>query len=377
NCFTACLASLPVLGLLTVIKSTGIVFALLGYIILIDRAIQFQRADTKRRPFYLLAIGIILISLLPLILWSVHKSTAFPADTSKFSYDFQAISSLTIDKTPEQINAIIRLFLKYMISFDQRNVYGPVVVNSIAVAAYLVARFVFRKNWKLLKILLLLDLGILLHSVGILMMYIYSMPLDEALRLAGFERYASSMVLFVIGAVTMRLTMDLENSFYRQQGERRDYLAYSSLTAKNVYQITTVAFTFIAALVLLSELNGMNSMKQAYADSLPAKVEAMVGDNWTAPDNETRYLFYATDEDSQVSSYYLPYVARYFLFAAQADAVSAFDEGSFMGQIQTYDKLVILETTPEIRAYMEAHAGLPGEPGVYDVRETFAEAVIP
>ena len=377
SCFHACLASLPILGLLTIVKSTGIVFALLAYIVLIDRAVQFQRADAKRRPLYLLALGTILLSLLPLILWNVHKSIAFPADTSKFSYDLQAISSLTIDKTPEQINAIIRLFLKYMTSLDQRNVFGPIIINGIALTAYLIARFMFRKNWKLLKILLFLDLGIILHSVGILMMYIYSMPLDEALRLAGFERYASSMVLFVIGALTMRLTMDLENSFYRQQGERRDYLAYSSLTAKNVYQIATVGFSFIAALMLLSELNGMNSMKRQYDESLPARVETMVGDNWTAPDNETRYLFYATDKDSQVSSYYLPYVARYFLFAAQADAVSAFEDGSFMGRIQTYDKFVILETTPEIRAYMEAHAGLPGEPGVYDVRETFAEAIIP
>ncbi len=375
SCLRACLASLPVLALLTVVKSTGIVFALVGYIVLIYRAVQFQRADAKLRPFYWYAIGTVVLSILPLVLWSVHTSLAFPAGSSKFSYDFQAISSFAVDKTPEQIHTIVQMFIQKVTAIDQLNVYGVLLVNALALAAYFIARFVFHKPWKLLKILLLLDLGIVLHDLGILAMYILSMPVDEALRLAGFERYASSMILFFVGALTMRLTMDVEDSFYLQQGERRDYRAFRSLTSKNIYQAATVLFALAASLILLSELNGMNTIKREYSASLPAKVEAMVGDSWNAPDNDTRYLFYATDDGDQVSSYYLPYVARYFLFAAQADAVSAFDADAFMGQIQTYDKFVILESTPAIRAYMRENACLPGDPGVYDVRETFPDAV--
>ena len=73
----------------------------------------------------------------------------------------------------------------------------------------------------------------------------------------------------------------------------------------------------------------------------------------------------------------MPYVGRYFLFASQVDAVSDFTDDAFMNQIQTYDKFVILEATPEIRVYMKKHANLSGDPGIYDVRETFPEAVIP
>lgn len=377
SCWIACLSSLPVLGLLAIVKNTGIFFALLGFVVLVYRAVQFQRADAKLRPFYWVAIGTIVLSLVPLILWNVHTSLAFPAGSSKFSYDFQTLSSFSIDKTPEQIGSIVRLFFQTVTSPGQLTTFGFLLYNGIALAAYLVARFVFHKRWKLLGTLLLLDLGVVLYYGGILAMYILSMPLDEALRLAGFERYASSMILFFIGALAMRLTMDAEDSFYYQQGEQRDYHAFRSLTSKNIYQVATVLLSVVASLILISELNGMNTIKRAYADSLPAKVEAMVGDNWHAPDNDTRYLFYATDQDDQVSSYYLPYVARYFLFASQADAVSTFTDDAFMGQIQTYDRFVILESTPAIRAYMQAHAGLPGDPGVYDVRETFPEAVIP
>ena len=374
---TACLACLPVLGLLAIVKNTGIFFALLGYVFLLYRSVQFQRADLKLRPFFWGALGTILLSLLPLILWNVHTSLAFPVDAGKFSYDFQTLSSFSIDKTPEQIRYIVQLFLYTATSLSQLPTLGFVLFNAIAVVVYLVARFVFHKRWKLLVTLLIMDAAVVLYYGGILAMYILSMPLDEAMRLAGFDRYASSMILFLIGVVSMRLTMDVENSFYQQQGERRDYRAFKSLAAKNTYQAATVVFSIAAGLMLLSELNGMNSSKAAYPETLPARVAAITGDNWHAPDNDTRYLFYSSDKDNEVSSYELPYVGRYFLFASQVDAVRDFSDETFIGQIQTYDKFVILESTPAIQAYMKKHASLPGEAGIYDVRETFPEAVIP
>lgn len=375
--FTACLAVLPVLGLLAIVKNTGVIFAVIGFVFLIFRAVQFQRADEKLRPFFWGALLTIGLSLVPLMLWNLHTSLAFPTDAGKFSYDFQTLSSLTIDKTPTQIQYIVQLFLYMATSLSQLPTLGFVIFNGVAIVSYLVARIGFKMKWKLLGTLLLLDLAVVLYYGGILAMYILSMPIDEALRLAGFDRYASSMILFLIGGVTMRLTMDVENSFYYQQGEKRDYRAFKSLTSKNMYQTATVLFSLAAGLMLLSELNGMNHMREAYEDSLPARVSAITGDNWHAPDNETRYLFYSSDAGNEVSSYELPYVGRYFLFASQVDAVSQFTDDAFMGQIQTYDKFVILEDTPAISVYMRKHANLSGDPGVYDVRETFPEAVIP
>lgn len=375
--FTACLAVLPVLGLLVIVKNTGIFFALFGYVFLLYRSVQFQNADAKLRPFFWGALATIALSLVPLILWNVHTAAAFPTDAGKFSYDFQSLSSFALDKTPAQISYIVQLFLYTATQLSQLPTLGFVIFNGLAIVSYLIACFVFHKKWKLLGTLLLLDLAVVLYYGGILAMYILSMPLDEALRLAGFERYASSMILFFIGAVTMRATMDAEGSFYQQQGDRRDYRAFRSLTTKNMYQAATVALSMAAGLILLSELNGMNSIRADYPETLPARVSAVTGDNWSAPDNDTRYLFYSSDKDNEVTSYELPYVGRYFLFASQVDAVSQFTDDAFMGQIQTYDKFVILESTPQIRAYMQKHANLPGDVGIYDVKETFPEAVIP
>jgi hypothetical protein len=373
----ACFTALPVLALLVIVKSTGVFFAALCYVFLLQRAIRLRREDREGALFVRPALAVIVFSLVTLVLWNIHTASAFAGDTSKFSYDLQNLSGLQIDKTPEQIRAITKLFLQTAVSLRGIAAQGILIFNLLALAAYLVARFAMHKRWKLLGTLLALDAGIVVYYAGILAMYIVSMPLDEAQRLAGFDRYASSMVLFFIGALSMRAVSDVENSFYQQQGDRRDIRAFRSLFTKNLYQGATAGFALVTALILLSELNGMNSIKAAYPESLPARVSALVGDRWEEPDNDTRYLFYSSDAEGEVTSYYLPYVGRYFLFASQVDAVSSFTDDAFMGQIQTYDKFVILESTPAIQAYMQAHANLPGEPGVYDVIETFAEAVPP
>lgn len=372
----ACVTAVPILSLLVIVKNTGIFFAALCYVFLLARAARFAREIPGKR-YTGIAFAAIGVSLIALILWNVHTAFAFAGEASKFSYDFQSVLSFSIDKTPAQIRSIVTLFFQTVFSLDSLASRGILLFNGLALGAYFAVRFVLRKKWELLKTLLVLDAAIAVYYAGILGMYIVAMPLDEALRLAGFDRYASSMVLFFIGVLSMRAVNDVENSFYYQQGEKRDYRAFKSLTTKNLYQGATVAFTLIAAMMLLSELNGMNAAKADYNETLPAEVQAMVGDRWEAEDDETRYLFYATDADDQVSNYYLPYVGRYFLFASQVDAVSGFDEETFMGQIQTYDRFIILESTPAIRAYMRAHAGLAGDPGVYDVLETFPEAVSP
>lgn len=373
----ACFTALPVLSLLVIVKSTGIFFAALCYAFLLERAIRLHREDHDGAVFVRPALVVVLLSLVTLVFWNLHTAHAFAGDTSKFSYDLQNLSGLKIEKTPEQIRAIASLFLKTAVSLGGLAAQGILVFNVLALAAYLVARFALHKRWKLLQTLLALDAAILVYYAGILGMYIVSMPLDEALRLAGFDRYASSMVLFFIGALSMRAVSDVENSFYQKQGDRRDYRAFRSLFTKNLYQGATAGFALIAALMLLSELNGMNSIKAAYPESLPARVYALVGDRWEEPDNDTRYLFYSSDRENEVTNYYLPYVGRYFLFASQVDAVGSFADDAFMGQIQTYDKFVILESTSAIRAYMQAHANLPGDPGVYDVLQVFPEAIPP
>lgn len=372
----ACFTSLPVLSLLVIVKSTGIFFALLCYLYILFVAFQQKKMDRSGAAYVRPAVITVVLSLVTIILWNVHTSIALAGESVKFSFDPATLASAFAGRTPEQESAIVSLFLKTAVSLKIPATRGILIFNVLAVLAYLIARIAFRKRWKLLGVLIALDISIVFYYAGVLGLYLVSMPLNEAMELSGFERYASSIVLFFIGALSMCAVGDLERSFYLQRGTGKDSRVYKSLFSKNLYQGAAMGVTLIAALILLSEFNGMNSITRAYPESLPARVEALVGDNWSSVDNETRYLIYASDQDGEVSNYYLRYVGRYFLFAANVDVTSEISDKDFMSRIQGYDRFVILQNTPAIRSFMETYAKLPGDPGVYDVDTTFPDAAV-
>ena len=62
---------------------------------------------------------------------------------------------------------------------------------------------------------------------GMLGMYLYLMPEEEALRLAGFERYACSGMTLYAGILLLQAVADLEGSFTVDIDLRGAYRAYA------------------------------------------------------------------------------------------------------------------------------------------------------
>ena len=114
----------------------------------------------------------------------------------------------------------------------------------------------------------------------------------------------------------------------------------------------------------------MTSMKLSYLESLPGKVYHMVGDHWSGEDGK-KYLFYASDTDSQVTNIYLQYSARYFLYAPNVDAIYEFDQDAFQNQLKKYDYFIILESDDNIAGFMKKYGKTGDVTGVYAVKDTF------
>lgn len=376
-----CLAAIPVLGMLLVIKSTGMFFAIPAFLFLL-----YQGCVTSRgKPFWqraLTALGGLLTiaaSTAFLWLWNAHEASTFAGEASKFSIDWQALlrmnwrnlAAMVPDKTPEQMAAIAALFVQTVFSPGQLATQGWLLVNALALVAWLNARFGFGLRWKLLRVLVLADLLMVVYDAGILVFYIVSMPLNEALRLAGFERYAASMLLFVIGVLGLCTVRDVERSLYVQQGEERDYRAFKTLQSKRVYMGSTLLAFTLAMLLLVTDLAGMNALQENYANTLPAHAETVLGNRWE-PGDTRRYLLYAPDTDRQVSDDYLLYVGRYLLFDPEVATTAVADETLFT-TAQGYDYFAIVESDPAIRSLMLANTGLDGAPGVYSVQDAFAQ----
>lgn len=363
----ACIVVLPLAGLLTIIKSTGIIFAAIGLIFLV-----YTWLTHWKRPGWKYTLGVVStigVSLLPYFAWSWRMSTVFRGIDNKFDV---SASGLQMEKTPEQMREIISLFLKSSIDLTTRPALGIVIFQVVVIAASVFVAVVLKKKWNLWKALIALDVILVLYYAGILGLYLYSMPLDEAIWLAGFERYASSIVVLFAGGLVLCAAVDLERSFYYRIGEVPDYRAFKSVQTKGYYQKGIIACTAIAITLLLSEYNGIVSIAKSYNTTLPYKIQAVTGDRWYkgGEEDNNRYLFYASDADMQVTNYYMQYVGKYLLYAPQVDGIVLFYEDNMDNLLSSYDYLVVVETDSDAKRLLKKHYDVDMQEGIYKITRT-------
>lgn len=369
----ACLIILPLAGMLTIIKSTGIIFAAIGLIFLVYMWLAHkQRSNWK---VGLAVLGTIAGSLLPYFSWSWRMATVFHGVNNKFE---GASAALKAGKTAEQKWEILVLFLKSSVDITTRPVLGLVIFQIAAIAASIVAYVVLKKKWNLWKVLIALDVVVILYYAGILALYLFSMPLDEAIRLAGYERYASSIVVLFAGGLVLCAAVDIERTFHYRIGEVPDHQAFKSVQSKRRYQQGIIACTALAATTLLSEYNGMISITKTYDKTLPYEVHTVTGDRWYTGGKEdmNRYLFYGSDREQQVTSYYMQYVGRYFLYAPNVDGIVLFYEDNMDNLLSNYDYLVVVETDLNAKWLLKKHYGIDMQKGIYKITRSGDQIVL-
>ncbi|WP_339787570.1 hypothetical protein NSQ38_05555 [Paenibacillus sp. FSL R7-0313] len=369
----ACIVVLPLAGLLTIIKSTGIIFAAIGLIFLVYTWLKHkQKFDWKTA---LALVGTICGTLIPYFGWSWRMATVFQGIDNKFDV---ATSGIQAGKTPEQMHEILWTFLKASTDLTTRPVIGIVIFQLIAIAASVFAIVVLKKKWNLWKALIALDVVLLLYYAGILALYLFSMPLDEAIVLAGFERYASSIVVLFAGGLVLCAAIDLERSFHYRIGEVPDYQSFKTVETKGHYQKGIIGCMAVAATILLSEYNGIVSIAQSYDTTLPYKIHAVTGDRWYSGGQEdnNRYLFYASDRDQQVTNYYMQYVGKYFLYAPHVDGIVLFYEDNMDNLLSGYDYLVVVETDLNAKWLLKKHYGIDMQEGIYKITRAGDQIVL-
>ena len=245
----------------------------------------------------------------------------------------------------ELYGQVTRDFLETSFDLSGRSAQVFFVCLILAVGAVLYARFIMKKRWRLGNILTVGIVVVILYYAGMLYMYLYTMPAEEALRLAGFERYACSIMTLFAGVLIMGAAVDMEGSFAVDIDERGAYKAYSSPGARRRYQYAVLGTVLLGVNFLYSEVNGLRSIRADYETSLPGRVERAVGDRWyeTGETDEKTYLVVASDENGQVSSGETQYVCRYFLWAPNVDAMESVSGEELERLSVEYDRIIVLD----------------------------------
>lgn len=354
-----------ILGFTCIVKNTGIVFAgfVLAYYI-------WNIGKKKGIAAWIKAVTVcmtVCLALIPYVVWNLYVRCRFSGIEQKFQLAFGKQESLAVSK--EQYGQIPEEFVKAAFSISNRAILAFFLCNIAAVLAVLFVRIFLKKQWKLGRVLVVVDLMAILYHIGILGLYLFSMPEEEAVRLAGFDRYACSIMVLAAGLLFMQATIDMEHSFAVRIEGNGTYRAFSSPAAKLRYQYMVLATMMIGVNFLYSEINGLLYIQSNYSQSLAGRMETLAGDRWQEEEDQRKYLVAASDREGQVSNGEVFYVSRYFLNAPNVEVTERLDAGNMDEIKKEYDVLIILDESAVHTGTADVENAVWNRSGVYPLKD--------
>ena len=189
--------TLPISIYLFLVKNTGIV--LVGFNCLMLLIIGFKNKQFKKSFLYALLTGV--ITVLFFLVWSKHVSYVYGAVSLSSKHSLSSANMLVELRTKgwDRIFEFCSIYFKHFISLSSNlpNKY-MLLINGVLLSMLMLFKK-YRKNIGLS--LILCNFIYLLYYAILGVMYLLSMPWEEAVYLAGFDRYMLTIVFVIIGIV--------------------------------------------------------------------------------------------------------------------------------------------------------------------------------
>lgn len=208
NILKAAALSLPLITVTVLIKDSGILFAVFNILLLLAlvAADCYRQIKSSRKDRVIKVVAVILIAVIfPIAcryLWEQHVEMVFPAGTkytSRHALSVEFFKKTFFDKTDEERQEITRLFYQKIFSLENRGNQLLIAFNLILVLA-LTLNLIYRKKVSgVLLTILAGNIVYLVFQICLLFTYLLGMPLNEALHLAGYDRYNDSIMCYIIG----------------------------------------------------------------------------------------------------------------------------------------------------------------------------------
>lgn len=312
----AWVSSMGLLILLIQIKNSGIFF----YAVCIVYAFFAMRKSIWQYRLHFFGAGLF-APLFAMYLWKRHVAFAFSAGMdSKHSMNLAHFEEVAAQKTAGDIQKIGIEMLKRLTQLD--NIEVKLLLFYIVF--FCVLAIVLRKSAGVKKVLCLLAANggcMLLYLISLFAMYVFSMPLGEAVNLASYERYVLSVVIFICG-VTIVVLFDLI-----------DVPALISAAGAAVF--------LFAALLVCQNAPRMTQLyeKPKFAGTKRSYLQAQIRKNGLKEGDSCLICCAGTDDDRR----YFFYLTRYELWSDKVLSIQKEDFSKYQDQIASYDAVITWE----------------------------------
>lgn len=353
-------------AVLNLVKSSGIFFSIVILFYFIYKLIPLVIEEKSKTKSLLVALIPIVSSFSPIMYWSYYVKNHF--EVTKHEVSLTSYQSLFKAKDSNVTKDIFNKQFDYLTDIYNTNTQGILLFLIILLGGYLIIRIGIGRKNSLLKVLIIGIFIIFSYYLGIYCMFLFSMPIDEAIRLAGIERYASSIVIFSLGLAFSAIALEVDYSLYEKNIALRNYKSYKSLLTKKIYQYSTIILSFISILLLLSEVNGIKYHNTQFYKSVPGQFQKVVSQQFNI--NQDRILVVTTDKEN-LNSYYTNFFSKYYLYSTNVTPKDDFmmDSQSFRTFIESFDSIIILEDHWTFKELMEQLTGDVPKIGSYAVKD--------
>lgn len=354
-----------VLSVLILVKTSAVFFVAIVLIYYVGHMIKLRRKASQKVGW-----ATFITVLMPFVFnfsWSLHvKNVIGTAASTKHQVSVGSVSEILKGQLTPEMTQVVEVFMETAL-----NIQTP---STMQLALLLGGFFIFTifygikyKQWRVnFGTWFFLIVMTLVYYIGNLIMFLTAMPHDEAIRVAGYERYLSTMVIFVLGVLTITFVRQLDRAFYEQRYEYRNNYSFKNMFNKKVYQTSVMLMTFFFVGNCVSEVNGMHFIENNQGNNAPTMLQAAIkGQTF---DMNGRYLIVSSNQE-WVDSYLLMYLGRYQMWAD--DVVQGYDfvmnDQQFIELLNGFDGVVVMDDHFTFNAMIEKITGKQLTPGYYPI----------
>lgn len=331
---------IPINLTLLLIKNIAIFFFAIEMLYILYLLFKSKKEFKQNLINFFIAI----IPFLLFILWKIRckvvfSSLNYSAAQSVSLTNYQSNFSL---KTTEDIKNIIGNFLKNLL--DLNNLYTIIIlVLLLGIIFWYVINKKICKNKVSLKsiiIVILVLLGIYLaYTFALLFAYIFSVTLDEALRLASFERYIYSVIILIMGIVLI---------LYFSKTSNPSWGNYSLIIG-------------LLLIILLSKNTLILIGVQDYKNSTRYNIEEITQDFPNASGNKILVISSITKTDG-----YVKFLMTYLLETNQYTLIQDTNELKNI-TLDKYDYVITTDNDENVKNFLSSKTSYNGDTGWYKI----------
>lgn len=205
------LANTPILIMLLLIKDSGKVFFLFNLVIIFWFVHSyFLKGKILKKENTRIALWMLVFAaLLPLslnFLWGQYIEKAYQNDHyNKFTVDRGKL--INNDKTEEFKGNLAPMIFNAATDRNNSGIKLMLILNGLALATIIIYSIMHRQlARRLISITFFVNSTYIFYIFTLYLMYLFLMPENEAVRLAGFNRYLMTIVIYCMGILMLALS---------------------------------------------------------------------------------------------------------------------------------------------------------------------------